>query len=111
MEQQIISILQSHPRGITAREIANILNADRRVVNQILYGLQGRQCVIDSSYRWRLINHAQPVPTQGQVTAISADPILSNVCKYYLNCISLDNTNKISVFKDSKFTRDINIRS
>lgn len=106
MEQQIISILQSHPRGITAREIANILNADRRVVNQILYGLQGRQCVIDSSYRWRLINHAQPVPTQGQVTAISADPILSNVCKYYLNCISLDNTNKISVFKDSKFTLD-----
>lgn len=104
MEQRIISILQSHPRGLTAREIANIIHSDRTTVNQILYGSLNNQCVMDASYRWRLINRGASAPAENQTTAISADPLLSKVCKYYLNCLSLDNTNKISVFKDSQFT-------
>lgn len=59
---------------------------------------------MDASYRWRLINRGASAPAENQTTAISADPLLSKVCKYYLNCLSLDNTNKISVFKDSQFT-------
>ena len=43
-------------------------------------------------------------PAEHQTT-ISADPLLSKVCKYYLNCLSLDYTNKISVFKDSDGAR------
>lgn len=103
MEQRIITILQSHPRGITAREIANILHTDRTTINQILYGSLSNQCVMDASYRWRLINCGTTAPAEQQTT-ISADPLLSKVCKYYLNCLSLDYTNKISVFKDSQFT-------
>lgn len=107
MEQQIITILQSYPRGIKAQEIANILHINRKAVNKILYGTLKKQCVIDSSYRWRLINCDVPAsvePIESQATTISADSLLSKVCKYYLNCLSLDYTNKISVFKDSRFT-------
>ena len=104
MEQRIISILQSHPRGLTAKEIANILHTDRTTVNQVLYGSLKGQCVMDASYRWRLNNHGPAVPVEDQAAVISADPLLSKVCKYYLNCLSLDNTNKISTFKDSQFT-------
>lgn len=104
MEQRIISILQSHPRGLTAREIANIIHSDRTTVNQILYGSLNNQCVMDASYRWRLINRGASAPAENQTTAISADPLLNKVCKYYLNCLSLDYTNKISVFKDSQFS-------
>lgn len=106
MEQRIISLLQSHPQGLMARQIANILHTDRTTVNQILYGALSNQCVMDASYRWRLINRGISVPTENQTTSISADPLLNRVCKYYLNCLSLDNTNKISVFKDSQFTPD-----
>ena len=106
MEQRIISILQSHPRGLTARDIANILHTDRTTVNQILYGSLRGQCVMDASYRWRLNNQGPAAPVGNQSVAISADPLLSKVCKYYLNCLSLDNTNKISTFKDSQFTPD-----
>lgn len=104
MKQRIISILQSHPRGLTAREIANLLHTDRTTVNHVLYGSLINQCVMDASYRWRMINRGTAVPVETQTTAISADPLLSKVCKYYLNCLSLDYTNKISVFKDSQFT-------
>lgn len=104
MEQRIISILRSHSRGLTAREIANILHTDRTAVNQVLYGSLSNQCVMDASYRWRLINRGPATSAENQTTAISADPLLSKVCKYYLNCLSLDNTNKISTFKDSQFT-------
>lgn len=107
MKQSIIRILNDHPGGITAREIANKLGIGRELVNQLLYGPLRGQCVADTSYRWRLINSVTPVQsnvTQG--TAITADPLLNKLCKYYLNCISLEGTNKISVFRDSQFTPD-----
>ena len=104
MEQRILAVLRANPRGLTARDMANILHTDRTTVNQILYGPLRGQCVMDASYRWRLNNHGPAISVEDQAAVISADPLLSKVCKYYLNCLSLDNTNKISTFKDSQFT-------
>lgn len=108
MEQKIIKLLKANPRGLTAKKIASFLNTDRSSVNQLLYGKLTNICYVDSSYVWRLreqkTEEAFDQPNQRNV--ISADPELKKICQYYLNCIALDGSNKISVFKDSQFTPD-----
>lgn len=108
MEQKIISLLRANPRGLTAKVIASTLNTDRSTVNQLLYGKLNRLCYVDSSYVWRLINQEpeERLNNTNQATTISADPELKKICQYYLNCIALDGTNKVSAFKDSQFTPD-----
>lgn len=107
MEKRIIALLKASPRGLTAKSIANTLNIDRSTVNSILYGRLKDQCNVDSSYVWRL-NDNQVLPPSDNTCqeTISADPKLKRICQYYLNCIALDGTNKISVFKDSQFSLD-----
>ena len=107
MEKRIIALLKASPRGLTAKSIANTLNIDRSTVNSILYGRLKEQCNVDSSYVWRL-NDNQVLPPSDNTCqeTISADPKLKRICQYYLNCIALDGTNKISVFKDSQFSLD-----
>lgn len=106
MEQRILAVLRANPRGLTAKGIANLLGADRTRVNQILYGPLKNQCFVDSSYVWHLTSQVPVNAVENQTETISADLQLSKVCKYYLNCLSLDYTNKISAFKDSDFTLD-----
>lgn len=106
MEQRILAVLRSNPSGLTAKGIANLLGADRTRVNQILYGSLKNQCFVDSSYVWHLTSQSPVTAVENQTETISADLQLSKVCKYYLNCLSLDYTNKISAFKDSDFTLD-----
>ena len=108
MEQKIIKLLKTNPKGLTAKVIANSLNTNRSTVNQLLYGKLNNLCYVDSSYVWRLRNQEtrEEFNAANQEATISADPELKKICQYYLNCIALDGTNKISVFKDSQFTPD-----
>lgn len=108
MEQKLLALLRTCPKGLTAKQIANALNTDRQLVNRLLYGSLKEQCYVDANYVWHA-NSQSTLNTQGgsnQNQTISADPELRKICQYYLNCLALDGTNKVCVWKDSHFTPD-----
>lgn len=106
MEQKILALLKTTPRGLTAKQISNVLNTDRQLVNKLLYGSLKGQCYVDANYVWHVNSQSISPDNINQNQAISADPELKKICQYYLNCLALDGTNKVSVWKDSQFTPD-----
>lgn len=54
MKDKIIKVLQAHPKGLKAKEIASYIpHADRRIINQVLY--TNKDCFqISSDYVWTL---------------------------------------------------------
>ena len=53
-ENKILHIIDSHPKGIKAKDIARILNCDKKNVNSALYGALKGRCYQDSAYCWHL---------------------------------------------------------
>lgn len=99
---QVLEFVRSNA-GLKAREIASGLHTDRATVNSLLYGLQRRGKVErDQAYRWRVRDDvpAQPRPTEAQ-----RDSPLSRLCRYYLDCLSQDDQEGVSVFASSSFGR------
>ncbi len=103
-ETDIIAIIAETP-GIKAREIANKLNVERSQVNSVLYGTLKTRCYQDSDYCWFLNGAVKNVVTQTQSATIP-DKRLADLCKYYLNCLSLEDNNGVSAFLTSKFNLD-----
>ena len=62
MKDKIIKILQNHPRGLKAKEIASYIpNTDRRMINQILY--TNKDCFqVSDDYVWTLKNKKTNIP-------------------------------------------------
>jgi hypothetical protein len=87
-ENDILSIIAATP-GIKAREIANKLNVERSQVNSALYGSLKTRCYQDSSYCW-FVNGASENAVIKAKNAPVPDKSLSDLCKYYLNCLSLE---------------------
>lgn len=103
-ENDILSIIASTP-GVKARDIANKLNVERSEINSALYGSLKTRCYQDSSYRW-FINGALKSPDiQAEDTPIP-DKSLFDLCRYYLNCLSLEENNGVSAFLTSKYSLD-----
>lgn len=115
-----------------AIEIAKALGVDKTAVNQVLYGQMKGQVVQDSSYRWSPVSRpssnppatkappdrdgappAGPVhlPSPGpRATAPPAlDPALAEpmqqLGRYYLDCLSQEGGDGVSVFADSAFDK------
>ena len=103
-------MLRENPGGLKARDIARMLDVEKNSVNKLLYSekLSGLCEFNRETYIWRLRNQAadERLKNTNPETTISADPELKKLCQYYLNCIALDETKGISVFKDSQFTPD-----
>ena len=97
MEQKLLALLRTSPKGLTAKQIANTLNTDRQLVNRLLYGSLKKECYVDANYVWHVNNQStqKPQDNANQNQAISADPELKKLCQYYLNCLALDGTNKV----------------
>lgn len=98
-EKTVFKIISEHP-GIKAKDIAQLMDCDKKDVNSVLYGGLSRYCYQDSSYRWYLDTAKYTQPSNSAV--VSPDKCLSNICKYYLNCLSLEESNGVSAFLTSK---------
>ena len=97
-EKTILKIISEHP-GISAKDIAQFIGCDRKDVNSALYGVLSKHCYQDSSYRWYSNSHKNNQAHASLVTP--PDQRLSDICKYYLNCLSLEENNGISAFLTS----------
>ena len=102
-EKAILKTIAEHP-GIKAKDIAQALGCERKDVNSALYGTLKSRCYQDTSYRWYL--NAQKNTTKAVDPAASPDKRLVDICKYYLNCLSLEENNGVSAFLNSKFSLD-----
>ncbi|MEA5143533.1 MAG: AAA domain-containing protein [Oscillibacter sp.] len=102
-EKAILKIIAERP-GVKAKDIAQILGCDRKDVNSALYGALSSRCYQDSSYRWYL--NAQRNNSVNIAPVAPPDKRLADICKYYLNCLSLEESNGISAFLTSNFTLD-----
>lgn len=101
-EKSILKIVSESP-GIKAREIAAKLEVDKKEVNSILFNALSARCYQDEEYRWFIQGENQNSDLNGQDIA-QPDELLHNVCKYYLNCLSLEENNGVSAFLKSQFS-------
>ena len=99
-ENAILKIISEHPNGIKAKDVAQIIGCDRRDVNSALYGKLKGRCYQDSSYKW-FLNAKQNVK-KAETSTAPPDKKLADLCGYYLNCISLEESQGISAFLTSK---------
>lgn len=100
LETKIYEVIGRN-NGITGAAIAKILGTEAKVVNSSLYKSDTLKALVyqTQDYKWRVIgkklNPGQKAP--------EPDAQLSALCKYYLECISLESSNNVSQFLTSNF--------
>jgi very-short-patch-repair endonuclease len=98
LRQLVLESLQRTP-GRKASELATALGRDRRDINRCLsYELAG-QVQQGSDYRWRLAQRDSQRATPGLAPATE----MSRLCRYYLECISQDMDEGVSVFARNQY--------
>ena len=102
-EIKILEIIRKNP-GIKAKDIADLIGCERRDVNSALYGRLKDFCYQDTSYKWHLNEDKNKQRSTEPV--VEPDKQLADICKYYLNCLSLEENNGISAFLTSNFSLD-----
>ncbi len=100
---QIIEMLATG-EGLQASDIAKQLGVDRKQINAILYGPLKGQVRQDKSYKWYLANNVGTGAEKAAETTPTT--ILSQICRYYLECLSFDTDQKVSAFADGQFDLD-----
>ncbi|MGD0260724.1 MAG: AAA domain-containing protein [Verrucomicrobiota bacterium] len=104
-ETDILSALRSQP-GLKGREIASQLKADKTEVNSMLWKLQNRGLTRqDNAYRWFSVEKSGQAATQAQ-PASKQLTTLGRLCRYYLECLSLDDEAGVRVFARSLYGLD-----
>lgn len=98
--QQSILTLLGQSNGIKASEIAQRLNLNKDSIVKILTNELKDVCYQDTTYKWYLKTQKNPNITKVE----NADESLSNLCKYYLNCLNIENNNSVSEFLISKYS-------
>ncbi len=99
LKDRVLAELQRKP-GLKAAELAELLGADRRAVNQCLtYGLAGK-VQQGADYRWRPVESARPGPAQPRAAAATE---IGRLCRYYLECIGQDMDEGVSAFAHSRY--------
>lgn len=101
LSDEIVKLLADNP-GLTAREIAQKISADKKDVNSLLYGQLRGRFQQDSKYRWYPVARASKAPLP-QASENIPDTPFSRLCQYYLSCISRDEDEGVSVFAANKY--------
>ena len=99
-EIAILNIVTRNP-GLKAKDIAHLLNCSRSDVNSALYGVLSNFCHRDDEYKW--YPNVQTLPLEDP-PILTPDKRLSDLCKYYLNCLSLEESKGISAYLTSNFS-------
>ncbi len=104
-DNDILELLRAQP-GIKGREVADHLNADKTEVNSTLWKLKNRGLTLqDNAYRWFLVEKAAVENQQTQSYSQDSTP-LGRLCRYYLECLSLDDQGDVSLFAQSNYGLD-----
>lgn len=93
-EKDIFDIV-SRGQGIRASQIAAQLGADKKQVDAVLYKNINRYWVQDMSRKWYTAGK-RPQITKTHQEDKKPDSLLAGLCRYYLNCLSLDEDKTIS---------------
>jgi hypothetical protein len=107
-ENDILNLVRGQP-GLKGREIAARLNADKAEVNSMsmLWKLQNRGLTRqDNAYRWFVVEKATAKPAQPQQEPPRQLTTLGRLCRYYLECLSLDDEAGVRVFARSQYALD-----
>jgi hypothetical protein len=91
--------------GQKAREIASILGIDKKEVNSCLYGKLRGKVYQDKSYKWYLVksDKTDRLNISNKPETKIKNTQLAKLCKYYLECLSIDADQGISVFVENKY--------
>ena len=100
--EEILSLLRERP-NLRAQEIAQALGVDRRSVNALLHGSLRGKVVQDNSYRWSLLQTADNGDRIETSRYKGNDTPLARLSRYYLDCLSFDADNGVSLFAASKY--------
>lgn len=100
--ETVLNLLRKKP-GLKAQEIAQALGMERKSVNSILYGQLRGKVVQDSAYRWRLVETAGIDGRRQTPDSHVVDTPLARLCRYYLDCLSYEMDNGVSLFASSRF--------
>lgn len=104
-ESGIVKLLKLR-NGRKGREIANELKADRKEVNSTLWRMRNQGMVRqDNTYRWFIVEMTTERPTELQQPSRLLTK-LGELCRYYLQCLSLDDEAGVRLFARSNFDLD-----
>jgi very-short-patch-repair endonuclease len=104
-EAEILNLVKSQP-GLKGREIAFRLKAEKSDVNSILWKLQNRGLTRqDNAYRWFLVERT-PGPEAHSLETTRELTLLGRLCRYYLECLSLNDEADVRVFARSQYSLD-----
>ena len=96
--------MRSQPGG-RGSEIASRLKAEKPEVNSILWRLRNRGLTRqDNAYRW-FVAEKGTIPSQPQ-EAPRQRARLGRLCRYYLECLSLDDEAGVRIFARSQYALD-----
>ena len=100
----ILQQLEATP-GLTGRELGKRLSLDKSMVNSEIYKLKAKGKVYQGAdYRW-----FPGMPSRskaGPSAAPGVDSPVARLCRYYLQCLSLDDQGGVSLFAKSKYSQD-----
>ena len=99
LEKQILEIINAKP-GQLSREIATDLGADKKTINNVLYGKLKGLVWQDKRYQWYPKDQSHQKEQEGSVSY--AKTPLAKVARYYLACIGQEETG-ISVFAANQY--------
>ena len=99
--ENILNLLSKKP-GLRAEDIAQDLGMDRKSVNSVLHGPLRGKVVQDSAYRWRLAETAGVGGHQQSPDSHVADTPLARLCRYYLDCLSYELDNGVSLYASNR---------
>ena len=109
LQEQILEILKDG-KPLKGREIALAIatrfgvNVDKSEVNSTLYRNLNGRVHQNSLYQWTLLTASNELQTAPKKKFAQTN--LSRLANYYLDCISKDMNNEVSVFASSKFNPD-----
>lgn len=98
---QLLELL-AKGNGLKASQIAKELGVDRQRINAVLYGPLKGQVRQDKSYRWHLAAESRKETQAVEPVNTRPKTILSKICRYYLECLSFDNEQKVSAYADNQ---------
>ncbi|MAG34385.1 MAG: hypothetical protein CL908_26210 [Deltaproteobacteria bacterium] len=119
LAEDVLALVRAES-GLKARDIGRRLGVDRREVNAVLYGELKGHVRQDETYGWSSLSggsgsHStgKPQPaSEGSTTESAsgsrriAETVVGRLCRYYLECISLDDQFGVGIFASSKHNLD-----
>jgi very-short-patch-repair endonuclease len=104
-KDRISELLASKP-GLRSKQIAQELGIERTDVNSILYGELRHKFKQDQDYQWWPQELATTSRREAPKRVEIRDSLLARLCRYYLDCLSQDREDGISVFASSNYQSD-----